>query len=114
MSDYQLQGEIILMADKQTFDGGFEKREFVVDTGGKYPQQIKLELIKDKCALLDGLSVGQSVAVSFNVRGNEYNGRHYVNLQAWKIDALGQAPAGEPYQGPSAEQGAPADDRMPF
>jgi len=105
MSDYQLQGEIILMADKQTFDGGFEKREFVVDTGGKYPQQIKLELIKDKCALLDGLSVGQSVAVSFNVRGN---------LQAWKIDALGQAPAGEPYQGPSAEQGAPADDRMPF
>jgi hypothetical protein len=26
------------------------------------------------------------VMVSFNLRGNEYNGKYYVNLQAWKIE----------------------------
>ena len=24
--------------------------------------------------------------VSFNIRGNEYKGRYYVNLQAWRIE----------------------------
>jgi hypothetical protein len=48
---------------------------------------VKFEVVKDKCATLDKYAVGQSVAVSFNVRGNEYQGKYYVSLQAWKIEA---------------------------
>jgi hypothetical protein len=29
--------------------------------------------------------VGVSVDVDFNVRGNEYKGKHYVSLSAWKV-----------------------------
>ena len=32
------------------------------------------------------MSIGQEVTVHFNLRGNEYNGKYYVNLQAWRLD----------------------------
>lgn len=72
----------------QTFGSGFTKREFVITTGDtKWPQDIKFEVVKDKCALLDQFSTGQAVSVSFDIRGNEYNGKYYVNLNCWKIQA---------------------------
>ena len=50
---YQLEGSIKLISPAQTFPSGFVKREFVVTTDDQYPQDIKLELTKEKCALLD-------------------------------------------------------------
>ena len=34
---------------------------------------------------LDGLAEGDEVEVSFNVRGNEYNGKYYKST-AWRIN----------------------------
>ena len=85
---YEAQGTIKLINDMQTFGSGFTKREFVITTGdSKWPQDIKFEIVKDKCSLLDQFSVGQSVNVNFDIRGNEYNGKYYVNLNCWKIQA---------------------------
>ncbi len=85
----QITGVIKLINPTQTFDSGFQKREFVVTTKEQYPQDIKLEVVKEKCAVLDGYKVGQSVVVDLNIRGNEYQGKYYVSLQAWKIAASG-------------------------
>ena len=82
---YESQGKIKVINEEQTFGSGFTKREFVITVESKYPQDIKFELVKDKCALLDSFKVGQEVTVSFDIRGNEYNGKYYVNLNAWKI-----------------------------
>ncbi len=85
---HNLAGSIKQIDETQTFPSGFTKREFVVTVpDGNYPQDIKLEVVKDRCSELDALQVGQGVFVSFNLRGNEHNGRHFVNLQAWKINA---------------------------
>jgi hypothetical protein len=85
---YEAQGNLKIINDIQTFGSGFTKREFVITTGdSKYPQDIKFEIVKDKCALLDQFAVGQAVSVSFDVRGNEYQGKYYVNLNCWKIQA---------------------------
>ncbi len=85
---YEATGAIKIINDTQTFGSGFTKREFVITTGdSKYPQDIKFEIVKDKCSQLDQFSIGQQVAVSFDVRGNEYNGKYYVNLNCWKIQA---------------------------
>lgn len=84
--NYELEGEIKLIDEQRTFPSGFTKREFVVTTDDRYPQDVKIECIKDRCSLLDGLSVGDKVNVSFNIRGNEYKGRYFVNLQAWRIN----------------------------
>ena len=108
MSQYQLEGTIKLINDTQTFPSGFSKREFVVTTGEKYPQDIKLEFAKDKCTLMDKASIGQSVTVDFNIRGNEYNGKYYVNLQAWRIE-FGEKQA-EPRNEPSKEDLRKEDD----
>ena len=87
----QITGVIKLINPTQTFDSGFQKREFVVTTKEQYPQDIKLEVVKEKCAVLDGYKVGQGVAVDYNLRGSEYQGKYYVSLQAWRISASGQA-----------------------
>jgi len=93
MSDtFELKGALKVLGQTQEFSGGFKKRELVITTEGDYPQDVKLEVVKDKCDLLDRLSLGQTIKVGFNVRGNEYNGKYYNNLQAWKIEAVGSAP----------------------
>jgi len=76
---------------------GFVKREFVLTVSeGKYPQDIQFELGKERCDIMDKFSVGDSIKVHFDVRGREYNGKHYVNLQAWKVEGEGSAPAKTP------------------
>ena len=103
----EIEGSIKLINDTQTFNSGFEKREFVIICGDKYPQDIKMEVYKDKCADLDNLKPGQNVKVSFNIRGNEYNGNHYVNLHAWRIESSAVTESA-PAPAPAATQQASA------
>lgn len=109
--------------DLQTFDSGFTKREFVVTTQEQYPQDVKLELIRDRTNLIESYNVGDTVTVSFNVRGNEYQGRYYVNLQAWRVQnaaavgADGAPPPPAPMETlmPDASSSdSAAEDDLPF
>ncbi len=113
---YELTGKVKLIQDSQTFDSGFTKREMVVTVeDGKYPQDINLEFVQDKVALLDALQVGQEVTVAFNIRGREYNGRYFNNLQGWKIEA-GASAHSETNQQPAFDTEDPMnfDDEVPF
>jgi|TARA_R110001599_G_scaffold93823_2_gene244404 hypothetical protein len=92
----QLTGTIKLIGEKQVFDSGFQKVEFVITTNDeKYPQDVKFEIVQDKVDdFIKYNKVGASVDVDFNVRGNEYNGKYYVSLSAWKVFKSGaNAPA---------------------
>jgi len=125
MNQYEIQGILHHVADVQVFESGFKKREFVVQIeDGKYPQNIKIEAIKDDVLYLESYLLGDSISCSFNLRGNEYNGKFYVSLQAWKFDRKkpGAAPAPAP-QRSAMQSGAkpPAkvyekneDDDVPF
>lgn len=88
--DLQVKGKLKIKSDLQTFDSGFTKREFVITTAEQYPQDIKLELFKEGTKLIDSSNVGDEINVHFNIRGNEYNGKYYVTLQAWKIEIEAQ------------------------
>jgi len=83
----EVSGKIKVINETTTYESGFQKREFVVTTEETYPQDIKLEFVKDKCSLLDMYQEGQSVTVGFNIRGSYYEPKdsYFVNLQAWKI-----------------------------
>lgn len=91
MAELKINGKVKVLMEKQVFDSGFEKREFVITTNEQYPQDVKLEVTQQKTDLLDDIKEGEELDVSFNVRGNEYNGRYFVNLQAWKIEKKGTA-----------------------
>ena len=84
-----MEGTVKLLEETQTFSSGFAKREFVLTSEEKYPQDVKFECTKDKIELLEKVKAGDKVKVSFNIRGNEYKGRYYVNLQAWRIESGG-------------------------
>ena len=115
---YDLTGKIKLIQDVKKFDSGFTKREMVVIVeDGKYPQEINLEFVQDKIALLDALQPGQEVTVSFDIRGREYNGRYFNNLQGWKItspDESQSMPHYEDIPPPHAAPGGIEDDDIPF
>jgi len=87
---YELEGTLKEVFETKTFGKGFTKREFVITSSkgpdDRYPQHIKLTLIKDKVSLVDRYKPGQRLKVTFDIRGNESNGRYYVDLQAWKIE----------------------------
>ena len=112
---YELTGKIKLLQEPRTFDSGFTKREMVVIVDdGRYPQEINLEFVQDKVGLLDKLQPGQTVTVSFDIRGREYNGRYFNNLQGWKVVTEDDAPAGDvapPQDVPPADA---YDDDIPF
>ena len=121
---YEASGTIKLINETQTFPSGFSKREFVITTEhDKYPQDLKFEVVKDRCDMLDQFEVGQKVQLNFDIRGNEYKDRYYVNLSCWKIQAAeggdgGGAPAAA---GSSPEPSAAElrkeddfDDDIPF
>ena len=82
---YEISGTVKTVFDVQTFPSGFTKREFVVTTHEDYPQDVKLETVKDRTALLADITEGDEVTAAFNVRGNEHNDRYFVNLQAWRL-----------------------------
>jgi hypothetical protein len=102
---YEAKGSMKWIGDTQTFASGFTKREFVITTQhDKYPQDIKFEIVKDKCPILDQFAVGSDVTVFFDIRGNEYNGKYFVNLACWKLQA-GSEDGAEPR---AAQRSAPA------
>lgn len=112
---YELSGKIKLIQEPKTFDSGFTKREMVVTVeDGRYPEEINLEFVQDKVALLDSLQPGQEVTVSFDIRGREYNGRYFNNLQGWKVVTQGEeaTPSAEPPPYPTPSDFG--DEDIPF
>jgi len=114
---YEISGQIKKIFDTQTFPSGFTKREFVITTKDRFPQDIKLECLKEKTEILNGLSESDEVTVSFDVQGREYNERYFVNLNAWKIQKdsgsnSGKSDAAIPED--TTDYSVDSDDDIPF
>ena len=95
---YEAQGIIHSIGETMEFgNNGFTKREFVIqltgpDENSQYPNYIALELIKDKCALMDNYKIGSEIQVSFNLSGRLWASagkpeKCFTSLQAWKVSA---------------------------
>jgi hypothetical protein len=96
----------------ETFSSGFTKRTLVVHNGSEYDPLVPIEFKKDKGGLLDRLKVGQTVAVSINLGGREYNGKYFPSVTGWKIEAETQAaPVSAPV---AASPVADGDCDLPF
>ena len=77
----------------------WKKQEFVMETDEQFPRKVCFTLFGDKVDLLNGLTAGQEVEVSFNLDSREFNGRWFTNVNAWKIDQASEetaAPAPPP------------------
>jgi hypothetical protein len=88
----EIKGSFVLIRPTQKLSDKFQKREFVIVTEEKYPQHLQFQCVNDKCSILESFTEGQSVIVSYNLRGNKYTTntgevKYFVSLEAWKIEA---------------------------
>lgn len=111
----QLTGKLIVKNETQQISDKFSKREFVIETQDTYPQSILFQLTQDKCALLDNAKVGDTLTVSFNLRGRGWTNpqgetKYFNTIEAWRIELSGTQP-----QAPKQQAQEEEDDLgLPF
>jgi Domain of unknown function (DUF3127) len=97
---FQLTGTLHEVQSEQAVSATFRKRSFVVSyaENPNYPQLIPLECTQQRCDLLDGYQVGDSVVVEFNLKGREWlspkgEKKYFLTLDAWRVSRPGTANA---------------------
>lgn len=111
----EVNGKVILVGNtEEVGQNGFTKRIVVVETAEQYPQKLAIDFVKDKTSVLDGYKVGDNVSVSINLRGSEYNGRYFVNLQGWKISKAEQSANNIEVKEPVSVVADSDDSGLPF
>ena len=117
-------GKLIEKRDQRQASQTFVVREFVIEVENprdpRYNDFLQCQLTGDRCALLDQYQIGETVQVTFDLRGRKWTApdgtvRYIMSLNAWRLDRPqynAQAPQGYPQQGyqqPQAyQQPAPA------
>jgi hypothetical protein len=86
---YELEGLLHKIYPTESKSGTFQTREFVVKMEGQYPQFVKLQLVQDRCGILDNHAEGSRVKVSFDLRGREWQDKYFTTLNAWRIEQQG-------------------------
>ena len=112
---YEMTGKVKQVGDLQTFPSGFEKRELILsDEDPRFPQDIAFSFTRERTKLLDQFAAGDAVKVSFDIRGREYNGRHFVDLNGFRLERLDISAPGEEPPPEAVSDEPPLDDSMPF
>ncbi len=89
MPSFEIEGKLLRKYDTENKTQSFQAREFVIEIeDGNYPQFIKFQLTQDRCALLDSYEEGNPIKVHFDLRGREWQGKYFTNLNAWRLEAL--------------------------
>src|SRR6202012_6246805 len=92
----EVTGKLLVKYDSVQVNDRFKKREFVLElaediNGNTYTNYAKMQLVQNKCEILDRFNEGDTIKVSFNIKGNKWerDGKvnYITNLDAWRIEA---------------------------
>ena len=104
----------ILQQEEVTFGDGTKKIKggFVIMREGDYPKPVAFELFgEDRLSLLNGLTLGMPVRVSFYAESRESkNGKYYTTLRCTNIMHLGAASNVPPVAG----ENPPTSNATPY
>lgn len=101
---FEIEGTLHKKFDTEKKTDTFQARDFVLlinDSG--YDNYIKFQLTQNRCDLIDPVSEGSKVKVHFDLRGREWNGRYFTNLNAWKIESSDTVEPDEQWPDPDEE-----------
>jgi len=98
----EVTGKLLLKYDAMQVSEKFKKREFVIElaeeiNGNIYTNFAKMQLVQNKCDIIDRYNVGDQVKVSFNIKGTAYVDKkdgvtkYITNLDAWRVEPAGAA-----------------------
>lgn len=122
---FEIVGKLHKKFDTESKTATFQARDFVIEADdGRYPQMIKFQLVQDKCDEIDKFNEGDTIRVHFNLRGREWQGKYFTNLNAWRIEAGTVAAAAAPpaatvgdfptLDDAPAANGSTMEDDLPF
>ena len=122
MATFEIEGKLLRKFDAENKSASFQAREFVIEIpDGNYPQFIKFQLTQDRCAAIDAHQEGEQVKVHFDLRGREWQGKYFTNLNAWRIEKASAAAVSSPpaanndYDFPTAsDEPAHVNEDLPF
>lgn len=92
----EVTGKLIVKYDTTQVSNKFSKREFVLElsediNGNMYTNYAKMQLVQNKCEILDKYNIGDNVKVSFNIKGTKYekDGKvnYFTSLDCWRIES---------------------------
>lgn len=98
----EIRGKVTEIMEAKTFSSGFTKREAMVETGFKFPNPIKVTFKKDATRFLEGVSVGDAVAIPYALDGHIWNApdgtaRHFLEVAGLGLTKLaGATPSAKP------------------
>jgi single-strand DNA-binding protein len=117
-NSFQIEGVIHLIGERENKTGSFTTRDLVLMLDGRYPEYPRLQFTQDRADLLDKYSIGEQVRVHFDLRGREWQGKYFTNLNGWRIEKVGAEPAptvtAQDEQGEQANIGAEDEGKLPF
>lgn len=88
---FEVEGKLHRLFPTEQKSASFQTREFVLEVpDGNYPQLIKFQSVQERCAMLDDYREGENIKVSFDLRGREWNGKYLTNLNAWRVERVGE------------------------
>lgn len=87
---FEVEGRLHKVFETENKTATFQAREFVIEIDGNYPQFVKFQLVQDRCSAIDGHNEGDMIKVHFDLRGREWQGRYFTNLNAWRIESANQ------------------------
>jgi len=87
----EVKGTIKAIKKTQVVSEKYRKREFVLTTEDKYPQDVLFQLSQDNCDLVDIFKVGDKVTLAYNLRGIEWvspkgETKWFNTLEVWKMN----------------------------
>ncbi len=92
----EVKGNLYKKFETQSKSNAFQVREFVLKLDGQYPQLVKFQLTQDRCDVLNNFQENDDINVHFDLRGREWEGKFFTNLNAWKIEKIASQAAETP------------------
>lgn len=108
----EITGKIIAVLPEQ---GGisktgneWKKQEYVLETHDQYPKKVCFQLFGADRIAQAAIQPGEELTISFDIDSREYQGRWFTNINAWKVERAGAAPAPSAPGSMTPENFAPA------
>ena len=90
---FDLPCTVVSSGESRSTERGFRFRELLVQTRNRrFPQTVPIQFSGRRVDAVGMLKEGDEILITASLRGHAFNGRHYVQVEGWKIqryDAAG-------------------------
>lgn len=90
----QFKGKVHHLGAVEQVSDKFKKRVLVVNDGhAEYPQTVPFTFTQGNIDKLSNLNVGDEVEVTYELRGREWEGRYFADVNGWKVEVTSSSGA---------------------